>query len=115
MTTKPRLNEAQVQMTIVDGLRRFAWTWYHQRPARLENGEWRTALSGCRGFPDIVACRGGQMIAWELKGSTGKASEDQELWLAEFALVPGVDARVVGPDDLDEALAFLARATGGSE
>src|SRR5262245_42102129 len=37
--------------------RLWGWASYHQRPARTARG-WRTALSGCAGFPDLVLVRG---------------------------------------------------------
>jgi len=52
------------------------------------------------GFPDLVMTNGRRLLCWEVKTSTGKLTVAQARWLALLERVPGVDARVVRPQDL---------------
>ena len=59
------------------------------------------------GFPDLVAIRGRRLLALELKRADAKPTEDQYRWLQAFAMVPGVEAYVVRPKDMDELTAIV--------
>lgn len=99
------VSEAELQRTVTEALGLFGWRWTHFRPARTTRG-WRTPLSGCEGFPDVVAVRVGRVVALELKAERGRLSDGQAAWLAEFALA-GVEARVVRPSDWAEVAELL--------
>jgi Holliday junction resolvase len=92
------LTEKQLMAELVDLLERFGWLVYHTFDSR------RSAP----GFPDLIAVKGGRMLALEIKSSTGVVTRDQRSWLTAFAAVPGVLAYVVRPaDDLSELAAIL--------
>ncbi len=56
------------------------WMVAHFRPARTAQG-WRTAMTGDKGFPDIVAARDGVHVFAELKTDKGRLSHEQANWL----------------------------------
>jgi hypothetical protein len=75
------MTEGELQDAIIDLAHLYKWRVMHSRPARLANGEYRTALSGDSGFPDLVMAKSGrEPLFWELKSSKGKLSEEQKLW-----------------------------------
>ena len=78
------------------------WACYHTHDSRRSEP----------GFPDLVLVRDGEMLAWELKSESGRVTAEQQQWLDRFAAVPGVEAAVVRPADLDWALARLTRRSG---
>lgn len=51
------------------------------------------------GYPDVTATRGGRLVFAELKGTHGKLSEHQEVWLAALRKVPGAEVYVWYPED----------------
>lgn len=57
------------------------WRVHHQRPARTADGDWRTAVQGDAGFPDLVLVRLSRVIFVELKAEKGRVSVMQQLWL----------------------------------
>jgi len=63
-----------------------SWLVAHFRPARTAQG-WRTAMTGDKGFPDIVAARNGVHVFAELKTDKGRVSPEQKSWLAALAFV----------------------------
>lgn len=63
--------------------------------ALLKLRGWRVAFTWSsihspKGFPDLVCIRRGEMLAIECKRERGKTTPEQDAWLADFALVPGV-------------------------
>lgn len=81
------------------------WTWCHFRTS-WTRGEWRTALSGDKGFPDYIATREGECVFIEIKGDGGKVSVDQQKWID---LLRGAGQRVYVflPKDFEEAKEVL--------
>lgn len=75
------ISEADFQQCVVDYARLRGWLIHHDRPARLASGEWRTAISGDSGFPDLVLARRGVVIFAELKKNTGDTTDAQDKWL----------------------------------
>lgn len=92
------MTERQLQDVLIDFARMRRWLVFHDLDSR------RNAA----GFPDLVATRDGVLLMWELKTSKGRTSFAQKAWLAALSRVPGVDARVIRPRDLDWCLERLA-------
>ena len=65
------------------------WMVAHFRPARTSQG-WRTAMTGDKGFPDIVAARDGVVVFAELKTEKGRASPEQVAWLDALGHAPSM-------------------------
>jgi hypothetical protein len=124
-STMPGVTEADWQRQVIDLLAVFGWQrWVHFRPAQTARG-WRTAFTGHGGFPDIVAVKpvsrwagegsdfsmpGGvpwRMVALELKAGRNKPTIEQVDWIASLDAIPGVDARILYPDQLDELVELL--------
>jgi hypothetical protein len=95
--------EASVASVVEDLLTVGGWAWLHQRPARRAGEGWAAPVSGnaSKGWPDYFACRGGEAVAIEAKGSRGRLSPEQGEWLDRLNAVPGIDAYIVGPSDLE--------------
>ena len=68
------------------------------------------SMYSVRGWPDLFMVKNGRAFAWELKTPKGKVSEAQAEWIEALKAVPGVDARLVYPSDLDDA--YTALVTG---
>lgn len=57
-----------------------------------------TSLHSPKGWPDLFMVRHGEAVAIELKREKGKVTPEQETWLAELRMVPGVKfAGVIRP------------------
>ncbi|KKL75268.1 hypothetical protein LCGC14_2056560 [marine sediment metagenome] len=91
------MTEKKLSQNIVNEARDLGW---------LVNRPWLSIYSP-KGYPDLTMVRGGKILFWELKTAKGKVSAAQQEWLDALALVPGVDVRVVRPDDLEEAYRIL--------
>jgi hypothetical protein len=89
-----RETEEQFDSRIIEYARWRGCLAYHQRPARMVDGRWRTALVGDKGFPDLVVARGGRCLFFETKVGTNKASLEQQRWLAALP-----NAYLVTPKD----------------
>jgi hypothetical protein len=77
---------------------------------QARDGSWRTALSGDKGWPDLVlAHRERGFIVCELKAERGVLSTEQKEWL--FHLAPWAECYVWKPRDL-EAIARRLGAKG---
>lgn len=59
------------------------------------------------GFPDVVACGFGRLIAVECKKVGGVVSSAQRAWLNELGKVPGVETLVATPEDWPAIEALL--------
>ena len=68
------------------------------------------SMYSVRGWPDLVCVKNGRVFAWELKTPRGTISKAQEEWIEALKAVPGIDARLVYPADLDDA--YTALVTG---
>lgn len=93
----PAMTERELAKSIISAARQCGWKVYHTFLSK-----WSEA-----GFPDLILARDGRILAFELKSAKGKVSESQQEWLDTLALVPGVDARVVRPADLESAYRAL--------
>jgi hypothetical protein len=61
------------------------WAVFHPRPARLSDGQWRTALKGHKGYPDLCICRRGvvrfrELKGYDARGRLGKLTPEQRDW-----------------------------------
>jgi len=83
------ITEEQFSGQVEDLLKMLGWRWCHFRPARTEKG-WRTALTGDKGLPDIIAARPPRLIFAELKSEDGELSPEQEGWIAALKKDLGV-------------------------
>lgn len=98
------MTEDELLAGITEALELTGWTWTH---IRRSDG----ITVGHVGFPDVVATHVDRHLAlvWELKSATGQATAGQVAWLLGFLDVPGVDARLIRPEDYDAALEVIVR------
>lgn len=66
-----------------------------------------TSLHSPKGMPDLILCRPPTLFFWELKSAKGTPSLAQLEWIEALKQVPGVDARIVRPADLEAAYQCL--------
>ena len=91
------MTEKELLRSIVAAAKECGWRVWHP---------W-LSIHSARGFPDLFMAKGGRALAWELKTNKGKVTEAQQEWLEALVQVPGVDARVVRPADLEQAYRAL--------
>jgi hypothetical protein len=95
------MTEAELQRQVLQLARLCGWRTAHFRPARTAHG-WRTAVAGDgAGFPDLVLCRGRQLLFVELKADKGKLRPEQETWIRALREA-GAEAYVWRPRDWPE-------------
>src|SRR5262245_62000897 len=94
---KTAISEREFTATVIELARLWGWRIYHQRPAGTARG-WRTALSGDKGFPDLILAKGPRLIVAELKVGKNRPTADQALWIRAFQQA-GVLAYVWYPAD----------------
>lgn len=98
------LSEADFQRRVMDYAKLRNWMVCHYRPARKIDGQWRTALEGDPGAPDLILARGGRVILAELKSDSGQASEAQNRWLR----AAGMNGRLWRPKHWDQIMKELS-------
>ena len=104
------MDEAKFQAQVIQLARMNGWRVFHPSKMQARDGSWRTALSGDRGWPDLVlAHRERGFIVCELKADRGVLSTEQKEWL--FHLAPWAECYVWKPRDL-EAIARRLGAKG---
>lgn len=91
--------EAAWQGTVVDYARLQGWLDYHTFDSRRS----------VPGFPDLVLVRAPRLIVAELKAEAGRVTDQQERWLEQFRLIPGVETYVWRPADWSEVERILSR------
>ncbi|GAB3156427.1 hypothetical protein GCM10027258_62850 [Amycolatopsis stemonae] len=88
------MSEDELEDNVIEAAKLQGWLVVHHRPARVrgDDGEdqWRTAIKGDTGFPDLVLARGGRVLLRELKRQTAKPRLDQARWLEELGDHGGV-------------------------
>lgn len=84
------MSEETFTAQVLTEARQAGWRTLHIRPARTSDG-WRSPVQGDgKGFPDILALRGDQLIVAELKsGKPGmaaqkKLSNEQRTWANDW-------------------------------
>lgn len=87
----------------------FAWRTAHFRALRTEHG-WRTPVQGDgKGFPDLILTRPPRMIVAELKRELRKLDDPhQQVWLAHFRGIAGVEVYVWRPSDVEYVTQVLS-------
>jgi hypothetical protein len=81
------MSEDDLLRAVLDLAKLYNWRSFHARPAMTAKG-YRTAVSGDgKGFPDLIMVKGADLLAIELKRDGGKATVEQQMWLAAFDLV----------------------------
>lgn len=99
------MSEAQFTETVIQLAQLLGWRVAHFRPAIDRRGQWRTPMSGDKGFPDLVLARDGEVLFVELKTATGRLSLDQKAWGAAI----GDEFLVWRPTDMSEIRERLRR------
>ena len=93
----PAMTEKELSKQIVAAAKECGWLTYHTFLSKWSKP----------GFPDLCMVRNDRLLFWELKSAVGKVSESQAEWIEALSAVPGVDARVVRPGDLEEVYLLL--------
>lgn len=93
-----QITEREFQREVLQLAALFGWRPYHTHDSRQSH----------RGFPDLTMVRGDRLVFAELKSMAGKVRPEQQEWLDELAVVPGVEAYLWRPSDLD-AIAEVLR------
>jgi hypothetical protein len=88
-----QMSEKELSRNIVKEAKDLNWLVYHT---------WLSKFSPA-GFPDLCMVRGNRLLFWELKTNKGKVNPLQEAWIDALSQVPGVEAKIVRPDNLEEA------------
>jgi hypothetical protein len=84
------MSEDELEDNILKAAKFLGWVAVHHRPARTKDGEWRTAIKGQKGFPDLCLARDGVVLLRELKREKGKPSEGQVIWLEALGDFGGI-------------------------
>jgi hypothetical protein len=85
------MTERDLERYVADVAKAFGWKRYHT---------WLSKHSAA-GFPDELLVRAPRLVVAELKSERGKLTAEQASWLAELAQVPGVEAYLWRPADMD--------------
>lgn len=75
------MSEDELEDAVIQAAQLQGWVVVHHRPARTADGQWRTAIKGQPGFPDLCLARDGVVLLRELKREKGKTSPGQVIWL----------------------------------
>jgi len=106
------MTEAQLQRTVLEISTLSGWRSLHLATAQVR-GRWMTAMVGQgRGWPDYFGVRDTRAVVAELKGydskgRLGQLEAEQWEWLYALQQVPGIEAYLWTPDDVDEIAAIL--------
>jgi VRR-NUC domain-containing protein len=103
LSTVQAMTEDELLQGITDAMTLGGWRWMH---IRRSDG----ITVGMQGFPDLIAAHPEReyILVWELKSQTGVVMPDQAAWLHVLG-VSCVDARVIRPEDYDQALEVVLK------
>ena len=87
----PQESEADFMGKVVELARLEGWKVYHTHDSRRSDP----------GFPDLVLCRDGHLLFWELKSAKGDVKAAQLEWIEALSACPGVDVGIYRPQDWD--------------
>ena len=100
--------EQVMKLALING-----WKRFHPLSVRDHKGNYRTSLSGDKGFPDLVLAReasrnnAGGLLFVELKSEAGRLSIEQIEWGNHLA--PWAEWYMWRPRDIDEVIERLSR------
>ncbi len=109
MARAQRINEADLEVWLLDLCRVTGWSTCHFRPAMLKDGRYVTPVSGDgKGFPDyVLAHPGRELVLCELKSEQGRLTLEQTVWKYLLESVKGVRYILVRPSNRDELEGLL--------
>lgn len=91
-------SEDALTKSVLELAERYGWMLrYHTHDSR-KSGE---------GFPDWVFVKPSRLVALELKGARTPVTPEQVRWIALLGTIPGVDAAIIRPSDLQHAADLL--------
>ena len=88
------MSEADLTAHVIAAAHQFGYMAHHCRPARTNDGRWRTPIQGDAGFPDLCLARDGRVLFCELKREGKRPDAAQMAWA--YALI-GADDEGVFP------------------
>ena len=101
-----RVTETQFQTQVIELAHVLGYRVAHFRPAQTSRG-WRTPVQAdCKGFPDLILCKPGRLLAVELKAEKKKPSAEQEAWL-EWFREAGASTYLWHPSDWERIVEVL--------
>jgi Holliday junction resolvase len=89
-----QVTEATWQRQVEDLLTVHGWSAFHDLSGK-------TSGNCARGFPDLIAIRGPELLVLELKKMSGRATREQVAWIERFDGVEASEAYVVKPNQFD--------------
>lgn len=92
------VTEKAFMQRVVGLARACGWMVYHTFDSRRSPS----------GFPDLVLCRGGRVVAMELKAAHGRPTAAQLAWLEAFR-AGGCEAYLFRPGDWAQVVEVLVR------
>lgn len=105
--TRPtELRETHVTRQVLDLADAYHW------PLMLRYHTYRSTKSA-PGFPDWIfvkptqGANDGRLVAIETKGAGTRITAEQAVWIGALGTIPGCDAAIIGPGDLDVAARLL--------
>lgn len=91
--------EESLQRDVIAVARTYGWKVHHSRKARIQRSdgsvEYRTAISGDKGYVDLTLAKRGTVLHVELKSERGRLTAEQIEWQAAI----GETHRVWRPSD----------------
>src|SRR5258706_15983333 len=69
---RAKQSEARFMLQVTDSLTLHGWAWWHDAYSRWNK----------RGLPDLIAVRPPRLLFLELKAEDGRATREQQEWLA---------------------------------
>jgi hypothetical protein len=90
------VKERDYQQWIIDFAGAHGWRYYHTHYSKFSPS----------GFPDLFLVRGDRAVALEVKRMGGRATPDQDAWVADLNEA-GVEASVVWPSDEEFVVGLL--------
>jgi hypothetical protein len=103
-----RITEGEFQEAVIALAKLQGWLVAHFRPARTERG-WRTAMTGDKGFPDLVLAKQGRVVFAELKARGKNLSKEQAQWIAALGDNEKAEVFVWRPEDMEQIRLVLSR------
>jgi hypothetical protein len=103
----PKISEKEWTDLAIVYATALGWHVSHQRPAMTKGGNWVTAISGHKGYPDLTLAhkRWGQV--WiELKSHSGRLDPAQVEW-RDIILLGGGRWYLLKPKDFDTLMKIL--------